>query len=83
MKQNLLLRIFSTSSKKYSAMKRILLFIPALLFFGMLKAQTIVIQVPGQTAITYPNGFVINNFIYPYTWSEVQGPSWFCEIFEN
>jgi hypothetical protein len=34
-----------------------------------------IIQVPGQAAVTYTNGFKINKFRYPYTWSEVVAPS--------
>ncbi|WP_153796981.1 DUF7619 domain-containing protein [Foetidibacter luteolus] len=35
----------------------------------------VVIQIPGEDAITYKEGFLIEDFSYPYTWAEVQGPS--------
>lgn len=34
----------------------------------------VVITVPGQSPITYPGGFQIEAFSYPYAWSQVQGP---------
>ncbi|RYZ50536.1 MAG: hypothetical protein EOP49_13780, partial [Sphingobacteriales bacterium] len=34
----------------------------------------VTIQVPGQPAINYPGGMVINNLVYPETWSQVTGP---------
>lgn len=45
------------------------------LHFANSGTYDVVIQIPGQPAVTYPKGFVINKLIYPYTTSEVQGPS--------
>lgn len=35
----------------------------------------VVIQLPGDTATTFKNGFLIEKIAYPYTYSEIQGPS--------
>jgi hypothetical protein len=35
----------------------------------------VMIQVPGQSPITYTKGFHIEAFEYPYAWSQVVGPS--------
>lgn len=33
-----------------------------------------IIEIPGQAPVTYTNGFKVNKFRYPYTWSEVVAP---------
>jgi hypothetical protein len=48
------------------------------LIFDLHNVETgsydVTIQVPGQAAITYPGGLVINGLVYPETWSQVSGP---------
>gem|GEM_PF-5534227 len=45
------------------------------LHFADTGIYDVVIQVPGQGPITYPNGFRIEGFKYPHAWSQVTGPS--------
>ena len=47
------------------------------LHFATPGVYDVEITVPGQSTVTYPGGFVIEGLKYPYTWSEVQGPSRF------
>lgn len=35
----------------------------------------VIIEIKGKSPITYPGGFKVKPFRYPYTWSEVVGPS--------
>ncbi len=45
------------------------------LHFAQSGSYDVVIEIPGEAPITYTNGFTIDNFVYPYTTAEVQGPS--------
>ncbi len=35
----------------------------------------VVIEIPGEPIVTYPNGFEMTGFSYPYVSSDIQGPS--------
>jgi len=37
----------------------------------------VVISIPGQPVYTKPGGFEIEDFVYPISWSEIQGPARF------
>eukprot|EP01012_Entosiphon_sulcatum_P063858 TRINITY_DN9202_c0_g1_i1.p1 TRINITY_DN9202_c0_g1~~TRINITY_DN9202_c0_g1_i1.p1 ORF type:complete len:1491 (+),score=138.81 TRINITY_DN9202_c0_g1_i1:84-4475(+) len=45
------------------------------LHFADTGVYDVVIQVPGQGPITYPNGFKIESLKYPLAWSQVAGPT--------
>lgn len=45
------------------------------LHFAEQGLYDVIIQLPGDTATTFKNGFLVEKIAYPYTYSEIQGPS--------